>query len=360
MTSARNILFVLLAVSACSNAQGDTLRLRKYTTVEAETIHLRDIADMNGRRAEDLSDIVVKSFDGQTSVCVKLHDIRQLLTNQNVNWAMLSLTGYNTCTVERITPQPKQIVQTPEIAIPTVTNPTQAIDLTSAVTLRQRAEQFIRDNAGADDLVITFADGDADALDQPALDGRYEFEPVSAGLIGRVPLIVRQWQGDVIANQYRITADVARKQLAVVAVRSLRRGGTVQRGDVEIRDVLVRDSRTQPLTSLDGVIGKTVSGYIRENVILTDDNLQSPLLIQRGELMQVRCVRGAVVIKLKARASEDGALGQFIAVRPEGRRSEIIVRVTGRGQGINAIASETPTPSTDSGFDFNTGRTAVR
>lgn len=340
----------ILALLFAAVADADTIRLRRSAIVEGDAIRLRDIATTQGDRAAALDDMVVASFDGKAQVRIDMATLRGDLSKRGVNWGLLSLTGFNACRVERVQPKQEQEVAPEPAPAPAVTNPGKPIDLTSAVTLKQRIEKFIGENVDGD-LEITFADSDADVLGVAAIDGQYTFEPISATWLGRTPMIVRQYEDQKVIGEHRITADVARRQLAVVAKGSLRRGQLISRGDVEIREVLLHDDHVKPLTKIDDAVGNVARGMVRDGNILGTDDVRKPTMIHRGDYIEVHCVSGSIVVRLKARASEDGEMGQLITVRPEGRRGEITVRVIGMGRAVSVASGE---------FNLKTGRTALQ
>jgi flagella basal body P-ring formation protein FlgA len=266
-----------------------------------------------------------------------------------VHWGKLSLTGHQTCRVERRTTEP---VITDESI--TLVNPQMRVDSLSTVSLRQQLIAHIVQETGAsrDDLAITFSKSDNKALSQSAFGRRFEVQPKSTAAFGRVPFVVREWRDRSVVNEYRVTADVALWTLAVVATRGMQRGAAFGQADVEVREVLVRDSRGRPLSSLDHVVGQTARGTVRLGDVIYPDHLRSPLLVRRGELILVRGVFGGFALKFFARARADGEFGQIVMCRRDGPRKELPVRITGLRRG--------ETVAGDAGFDSSTGRMALK
>ena len=144
---------------------------------------------------------------------------------------------------------------------------------------------------------------------------------------------------------------VARRTLAVVAIRKIRSGEAFSRDNVATRPVLLERDRDRPVTELSGVLGKIADTSLRSGAIVLAGQVRHPLLVHRDDLVTVRCFSGGVVLKTIGRAEEDGRLGQVIQVcnerafREMGRRRADRVRTTfsARVSGIRQVV----TPLTD-------------
>ena len=333
-----SMVALLVAVSIAAAAPGQSIRLHDQAGTNDDQIRLRDVAELEGPETQALGDIVLTTLKpGDQNATITLDQVRERLSQHGVNWGKLTLRGYAQCRVARLDPQDGSVLAAPA---PLIANPMEEVSLASTITLRERLIEFIERFAETDqtDLQITFADHDEPVLSQSAWQDRYEFEPLSSTPLGRVPIIVRRFRDDRLVESARVTADVAKRYMAAVVIRSIGRGQMLTPGDVEIQEVFL-DSATAPVTDLSQVIGETAGAVLRTGAVLYDKHLHSARMVRRGQLMTVRCISGGLVVKTVARAKEDGVHEQIISVRNEQTRELYAVRVTGTQEGI-AILSD--------------------
>lgn len=337
------IALVFLAATAASGQNINGIRLHDQAAVHDSCVYLRDVAELEGSHAKALGDTVLEDLDTDTfATTITLAQLRDTLNDHGVNWGTLSLRGYAACHVTRLAPDPEPITTAP---LPTVTNPMDEIGLATPITLRQRVIELIERFAGVqqDQLRITFSDRDAPALEQSAWQDRYEFEPLASAPLGRIPIVIRRYRDNRVIETLRITADVTRRYMAAVAVGSIGRGQTFAPSDVEIREVYLDTTHNEPIIDLSSVIGQTSSTILRPGATIHPHHLRSPVLVQRGELVTVRCISGGLVIKTVGRAAEDGTRDQLIQIRSGRTRQTYAARVTGRQEVTSG--SITPAPS---------------
>jgi len=328
-------MVLLLTGVSPALADSESIRLHDQAGVTGDQVRLRDVAELQGVNTPTLGDIVLATLGpDEQNTTVTLTRIRDQLSQHGVNWGKLSLRGYAQCHVTRRA-NPAQTVRASPSPAPLIANPMEEISLSSTITLRERLVEFIAKFAETDptELRITFANHNDPALSQSTWQDRYEFEPISSTALGRVPIVVRRFRDDRLVDSTRITVDVARRYMAAVATRSIGRGQMFTPGDVEIREVYL-DGSAKPVADLSQVIGETAGAIIRADAVLYDDDLRSPLLVRRGQLMTVRCISGGLVIKTVARAKENGVRGQIIQVRNERTREYYAVRLTSTQEGI--------------------------
>src|SRR5438477_529532 len=84
------------------------------------------------------------------------------------------------------------------------------------ITLRDVATMELSRMAGVErsELRFNLNPSDNKTLGLGVLGDRFEFEPLAAAPVGRVPVIVRRLRGQDLAETYRLSVDVARRCLA--------------------------------------------------------------------------------------------------------------------------------------------------
>lgn len=334
---------ILVATALTEATPGTTILLRSHAEIvqDQDRVRLTDVADLEGPDATALADIAVATLNqGQNETDLSLDAVRQALNQQNVHWGRVSLRGYDHCRVSRVSLE--AIPVDPQSAsLPPMTNPMDEVDLDSAITLRDKVVQVIEQFAGVGrgELQIRFADTDAQTLGLSLWQDRYEFEPLSSSPLGRVPIAVRRYRDNRLTDTYRITADVSRRYMAVVLKQSVARGQTFAPGDVEIREIYVDKTTYQPMTDLAQVVGQTAAGVLRAGEPVFANQVRSPLLVRRGQLVTVRCIAGNLVIKTVARAAGDGSINELIQVRNDRSRLTYAARVTGHQEVVAEAAN---------------------
>ncbi|MFQ5480464.1 MAG: flagellar basal body P-ring formation chaperone FlgA [Thermodesulfobacteriota bacterium] len=148
---------------------------------------------------------------------------------------------------------------------------------------------------------------------------------------GKVSFNVTLLKGDRSVRTVVAVADVSVLRNVVIA------GGPIKmRGEIGPRDVRLakRDVSQIPANaafSLGEVVGKEAKRPIQAGSVVREDYLLMPLLVKRGQLINVQGNGGLIVVRSKATAITDGFMGTIIKARTPGGR-EISGTVSGRGQ----------------------------
>ena len=339
-TFLRLLLFActLAAVSGgspCFAADGTgTIRLHDVAGSAGPRITLEEVADLDGEPARALAATVVGRLDeGMPRTTVTDAQVRRALGEGGVNWALVSMQGFQRCRVERIEPVDAgggDAVDVDPNAV--ASNPNKEVRLDSAASLRGQVERKLVAAAGgdADDVRITWNDHDAERLSVSALTTRYEVSPRSSTGLGRVPVQVVRYENDRPADRFTVAATVERRVRAVVTRETLRPGDRIAPGDVEVRRVYLDQMPESPLEEVELVEGRVAASRVVEGGVLFPDDIRSRVLVERGELVTVRAIAGNVVVRTVARATEDGSLDQRIRLRHDQSRETFTAVVTGR------------------------------
>jgi flagella basal body P-ring formation protein FlgA len=125
-----------------------------------------------------------------------------------------------------------------------------------------------------------------------------------------------------------VMAKVAAVPLVVVATRALVPGDLVQRTDVKMGqakngggDILFH--------ALEDVVGQQTKRALVEGQALKQDDLQSPLLVRRGDAVAVVARSAGIQVRTTGRAQEDGSKGDLIVIEAMLNRDRFMARVSG-------------------------------
>ncbi|MCC6580838.1 MAG: flagellar basal body P-ring formation protein FlgA [Phycisphaeraceae bacterium] len=331
-------IVALVLIAAAAAAANDVIRVRDQAAVAGDCVKLGDVAALEGETAHSLAGVELVQLDkNQSNLDLTLDQIQDSLRKRGVNLAMLRISGFARCRVQRQAPAEAAACQAdscprtttvrrdataelpPATTTPAIANPMQRVDVNTSVTMLDQvtAQLAQRAQAPLSAMTITFNDGDRQRLMVPVLDQKLEVEPLSGGTLGRIPLTVRRWRGQEMLEEIRVTADVSRTMLAVVAVKTLRKGQTIASGDVDVQEMMVRDDSIRPVQEAKKVIGQMALRPMRVGQIVDESEIDAPLMVHRGDLVTVRCLSGQLVVRGVARAVEDGAEGHVINLRNE-------------------------------------------
>jgi flagella basal body P-ring formation protein FlgA len=111
-----------------------------------------------------------------------------------------------------------------------------------------------------------------------------------------------------------LAADVTLPDMVVVARRPLKRGDTLQEGDVELRAAPLNAQARQMVYSLDEVVGLELLKSTSTGQPIDVRDVQSPRLVKRNDVVTVYSLAAGVRVRMLARAMEDGSLGDVITV----------------------------------------------
>lgn len=330
---------VLLGVAVARAEQTAVIEVREAVQVQRETIHLGDVADLQGDAAMRLRDVKLPAPANWKSVTVSLESIRRAIDARQPNWSRLKLRGPQQCVVTRMASSPEPTItdanaEAPAIAAPMATAP--------AVTLRHRVTEHLTQLMGGPeaDVKFGFQLTDERSINQDVASLRLEFEPISTVLVGRVPINIRAYRGDQPVQTFRVTVDISRRMNVLVLRRSVARGQVLTADDLQVQELFINDLRSDPLTEIRAAVGQIALTALRPGTVLGADHIKAPVLVKRGDPVQVRCIAGSIVVTILARATQDGSLGQTISLVNERSRETLNARIVGPREAVVAIGAE--------------------
>lgn len=326
---------LLVAAAMGSATLADAVRLQRAAEVAGD-VTLGDVAELSGPAALSLADLPLLTWrEGQARSEVTMAQIERLLADKPVNMATLTLAGYARCEVTR---QVETVTATDDAASLENASPAQSND---SASLEAQVMPVIQKLAGVESerLRVVFAANDDELLARNVAGLRVEVEPQASRLPGRLPLTIRLYEGDVVRETVRLTADVAVRHQAVVMTRGVSRGVTLTEHDVQAKEVFLT-SPGEPMTDPAAVAGMMTRGALRSGNVVMAHDVNAALMVKRHDLISVRCLVGGLVVTIVGRAEEDGSDQQIITVRNEKSRQELRARVAGPGQAVMVIEDD--------------------
>jgi flagellar basal body P-ring formation protein FlgA len=157
---------------------------------------------------------------------------------------------------------------------------------------------------------------------------------------GRLSAYVTASAGDVTTDRVRITGRLRRMLDMPVFTRLIAPGETIAASDVEII-AMPADRLTQSfVVAAAELVGKTPKRSIRPGEPVRPSDIQTPIVIHKGELVTVVLQSPALLLTAQAKALEDGAQGQ--AIRVSNTRSAKTLDATVSGPGTVTLSIGLP------------------
>ena len=156
---------------------------------------------------------------------------------------------------------------------------------------------------------------------------------------GIVDVVVRgaTADGDIRAPiGVRFTA----RPLVVVPRESLRRGHVITSSDVTLQPAPRGVAIHSVFASIEDVVEMQVQSMVQKDRPIPITSLSRPILIERGDLVEVQIVGGGVTVTTRVRSLGRGAAGDLIGVETLEPRKKLMARVTRAG--LVEIATRPP------------------
>jgi flagella basal body P-ring formation protein FlgA len=170
-----------------------------------------------------------------------------------------------------------------------------------------------------------------------------------------VPLSVRVFAGDMLVVSESIRVKLSVRRQALVAAHDIDRGGAV-----DVTNTLV-DERWMPFSNLEREVqalaavpseGAVAKLAIKASQVIGSRHVSLPLLVEKGDVVSVDCVRNGMVVRASLRAMTDGKLHEIIEFTPLARnrtakdrresREPVVIRgrVVGAGRAVMLLAGD--------------------
>lgn len=355
---AHHLAFTLVAcgfaLTNASIASADTITLKSAARQRAGSpdVVLGDIASLEGAEALRLAGVRIATFKPGASARpleVSVVDVRRALDAANANWAKINLSGRAVIVrpARDGDSQPPQAMASVAIesehddalvSSAARTDPTcVALDaLVTEPTVRGSIASLIIANLRVDprDLRVRINAVDLDLLGQPLESARFEIQPLGSLAGDRLAFAVRSWNGGVVKDLGQITVLAERQALVTRAKRDLVRGTLVVEADLETASTWLSPSEAMQATAPAAIVGRCVSRSLKQGEVIRARDVERETLIQRGDMVTVRCLVGGVAISLQAEARADGSLGDVVELRKIGERETFRATIAGKGQAV--------------------------
>ena len=358
------------SATASGPAQGQTLvTLRQAAAVASDAatgkfgpVRVRDVAECTGAQAEVVGGAVVAEdasslpraegvgAGGARVVVLTVADIRRAIESLNktgsgagaVNFGRLSLRG-GQCGVTlagSARAEPGPAPSAPARARPEF----ETVDTAAGVrTVKGAVAARLCGLLGVepDSLQLKFDPQDGELLAREVGGDPVSIDAQSAVTSERQPVRVTLYRGDRIVLEKSLTVEVRVRRLARVMTESVGRGEAVNEANSVLEERWVSPGDKVALEAGEQIASRS----LRAGQVVTDPDVDPPIIVKRGDIVWVHCLSGSVTVKAKARALGPARDGEEVLLRLEDRRDNIRARVSGPGRAVMLASDDAEAPA---------------
>lgn len=332
----RLLQVIVVGLAGMTAAAQTSIELRESASVKAGApVTLGLIAEVTGDDAEELSKAVVNEAATGPVLDIGVEDVRTALEKRGVRWGRITLRG-RTCSVMVSgagTATKKKVEAATEPAKPT------AVPMEGPETIRMRLARTLSQlyAVGIDDLRVHFDERDAELLGMPTAGRRVDIQPTSTASSSKVSVRVYVFAGDRMIEQRTMSIEVLVRREVVTAVAPIQRRQEVTAADVQVSEQWHAPSDAAPCSPRDA-IGSIAKTKINAGQLLTMAIVEAPVIVKKGEIVEVHCLSGSVHLKAtRARAMASAKDNELLEFQLEGSKKRFKARMSGRGTAVMVI-----------------------
>ena len=118
-----------------------------------------------------------------------------------------------------------------------------------------------------------------------------------------------------------------KKTKIYVLNQSGKKGDVIRAGSVTARDTQFNEKKSGYPSTLDDIVGRTLKKDVAGGTVISYSILDDPVIIQKGEVVNVIAENKKLMVRTKGKAMEKGKLGDSIKVRNTLSEKEIFGKV---------------------------------
>lgn len=330
----RTLLILLIAIGtpvfSTQGSDTDTItevRLRATVRLahDRQSLTLGDLARIEGPQADVLQTLPIKhAATLQPGIwgTLSFSTIReQLKQAAGINFGAIALSGSEIRFTRLAEPNAPRPAPKP-IARQQATQP--------EPTLREHIERWVyaRLKSTPKTTRITFNERDSALLNTPTTDRIVEIREI--GRSDRMTLRIVVYEGERIVSEQQLRFEALIEREVLVSTVFIRRDERVSAESTRLEKRWL--PTTVPIAPPSESLGQVARTTIDPGEMLLASMLESPILVERGQMVSARSVAGSVSVSLKVRAKQDGRMGEIIELESRDRTQRFHARVAGAGR----------------------------
>jgi flagella basal body P-ring formation protein FlgA len=332
------VTLVLALLWARPGVGQTVITLRPVARVpSAETVTLAHLADIGGTPSlgqplgVSLAGVRVPiTPDAAGRATVGLDLVRDSIQAAGLDPGPIIIRG-QTCTVMiRQAPTPSGTPPTTPTAQPVPSGP-DPLSRTIGEHIRFRIEQTL--GVAGTDLELIFDEADAALLAEHARGRPVEVR--CTGFSRRTPVRVLIYNPDGTIQESALRVGVRVRRETARLLRDAQRGQTLGPHDLQIEHGWT--DADAGLAEPAQALGQVLKRALRAGEVITRGHLESPVSIERGDVVIAHAAAGSVVIRREARALESARAGERIRLKPLAGGNEFSGVVEGPGRVVMLV-----------------------
>jgi flagellar basal body P-ring formation protein FlgA len=316
------ISFLMVGLATCG-ARAAEIKLRDEVRTSKSLLQLGDVAEIYAADPQEASRLaaieLMPAPAAGNRMVVRLRDVQDLLDLRGINLAHHQFSGAGQVSVVRASEAPSKLV---------ARRPNKALILQAQRLATNAIVRYLREKVADEAWQVTVELNDEQAQAIAATP-----EPLAAagGLrpwVGRqtYQLTVNTTDG---TRQINVIAQVALPPTIVVATHAVPRGEIVRASDIELQRLSPNTSAAGAFQTAEEVVGKEAVKAIAPGQTLDANTIRPQVLVHSGEVVTVYGRNAGIVVRMPARAHENGAHGELVNVESMLDRKTFLARVCG-------------------------------
>ena len=314
-----SLITLLLSSSTCDAA---LLMLREQATRRGSIIRLGDIADISGASSAEVESLstlpMLPAPAPGTQQFLTVARVRDLLAAQGIEVGQLTIKGSLFVEIGDV---PKQLEPKAESAPKAMTK------AEAELLVQQAIEQELAHSStiGRWRVEVSLTQSQLKQMEELGSDfSAYAYQKPRSGRI-RFQL---RGQGE---GQLKVVANLTQIQSVVVTKRPVARGQLVRAVDVEVRE---REGNlpSGTINDVQDVIGKVALRSFKPDDLVQQDYLRAAWQVRKGETVDALVRAGSIVVRTRAIAKDNGAMGDLVMVETLNDKQRLDVTVSGPGE----------------------------
>ena len=153
--------------------------------------------------------------------------------------------------------------------------------------------------------------------------------PANGRYLGRVTIPIVLLVDGKAFHRVQVSGEVEVYREVICVRRSLKKGAVLKRSDLIVAKRPLSRLHGEPIMELEAAIGMELRRSLRGGQILRQRDIRRPILVKRGQIVEIVAQTSNVFITLKGRAQDSGARGDVIRVRNAASKKVLLAEVVG-------------------------------
>jgi flagella basal body P-ring formation protein FlgA len=316
------IVFAVLALTL-DGASGAEIRLREEVRTTKSLLLLGDVAEVFAADSQEAGKLAALELTPAPAVGnrtrLPLRDVQDLLAFRGIDLTKHRFSGASQVTVFRASDAPSKSA---------TRRPNKGLMRLAERTAIDAIVRHLREDVADEAWQVTVQLNDEQAQTLAAASE----PPAASG--GESPWVgSQQFTLDMQASngrqQLSVSAQVTLPPAIVVALHAMPRGATVRASDIQLQRLAPGTTAAGGFQTAEEVVGKEAVKAIAPGQMLDANYVRPPVLVHNGEVVTIYGRNAGIVIRMPARAHENGAQGELVSVESLLDRKTILARVCG-------------------------------